>query len=231
MSALNIFVFISAIVAALNPPTLSVIIMSVTSLLGRGKHPRHAGLHTLMFALGIFSLYTVLGLLFRAVLLALPIGTVGYIGLVLAVIIVLFGLLEIKDYFWYGKGLSFKLSISAEKSIHAWTKKHHGHGRGFLLGIYTAVRLSHYTLILVLSSTLLITLLSPNDFLTNVLWGVWYVAPLLVIAGLLVFGVSAYSLTSWKEQTKHTMRLSVGIIYVMIGWVILSVLAGGIKLV
>lgn len=231
MNALTIFVFISAIVAALNPPTLAVIIMSVTSLLGKGKHSRHAGLHTFTLALGVFSLYTVIGLLFRAVLLALPVGIVGYVGLGLALIIVLFGLLEIKDYFWYGKGLSFKLTKSAEKSIHAWTKKHHSHFRGFMLGIYTAIRLSHYSLVLVLSSTLLITLLAPTEILINILWGLWYIAPLLVISGLLVFGVGAYNLTSWKEQTKHSMRLSVGIIYVLIGWVIFAVLAGGLKLV
>lgn len=231
MNALSLFVAISAIVAALNPPTLAVIIMSVTSLLGKGKHPRHAALHTLVFSAGVLVTYTVVALLFRALLLSIPVGIAGYIGLALGAMITLFGLLEIKDYFWYGKGLSFKLSASAEKSIHAWTKKHHGHLRGFILGIYTAVRLSHYTIILVLSSTLLITLLSPGSVAANIAWALWYIAPLLVISFLLAFGVSAYSLTTWKEQTKHSMRLSVGIIYIMIGWVILAVLAGGLKLV
>lgn len=231
MTALTLFMGLSAIVASLNPCTLAVIIMSVSSLLGKGKHPRHAGVHTLMFAFGTFVAYSLLALSWRYLLLALPIGLVGYIGIVLSVFIVLFGLLEIKDYFWYGKGLSFKLSARSETKIHAWTKKHHSHFRGFLLGIYTAFRLSHYTVILVLASTLLLSVLDPTSVLAIFSWATWYVAPLIMIAMLLMFGVNAYSLTTWKEQTKHNMRLSVGVIYILIGWVILTVLAGGLKLV
>lgn len=231
MTALTLFMALSAIVAALNPCTLAVVVMSVSSILGKGKHPRHAGLHTLMFALGTFLAYASLALVWRLILLALPTGVVGYIGIVLAVIIVLFGLFEIKDYFWYGKGLSFKLSAPTEKKIHTWTKTHHSHFRGFLLGIYTALRLSHYTLVLALSSVLLLSLLTPSDPFAGMLWSLWYIAPLAVIAILLVFGVDAHSLTTWKEQTKHNMRLSIGVIYILIGWVILTVLAGGLKLV
>jgi hypothetical protein len=143
----------------------------------------------------------------------------------------LFGLLEIKDYFWYGRGLSLKLTEKTEQRIHAWTKKHHSPLRGFMLGIYTSVKMSHYTSILVVMAALIGTLLTSNNYLLSVIWAFWYVIPILFIAVLSVSGVNPHNLLTWKEQSKHTMRLSIGLLYVLLGWIMLVVLAGGLKLV
>ena len=231
MRTVELLTIIMALVAALNPPSLSVITMSVASLLGNGKHPRHAGLHSLFFSLGILASYSVIAACFSLLVWFLPVAISGYIGLALGVLIILFGLLEVKDYFWYGKGLSFKLSKNAETRIHTWTKKHHNHARGFLLGIYTSLRLSHYTLILLFSSIFLGSFSAPDERFLGLVWAAAYTLPLACISILIFFGVNAHSLTSWKEQTKHTMRLSIGLIYILMGYLILVTMAGGLKLV
>lgn len=229
-SLMGLLVF-SALVASINPCTMSVLIMSISSLVGKGKHPRHVALHTLLFALGIFVSYAIFGLILMLLFSLLPVGIVGYIALLVGVLICIFGLLEIKDYFWYGKGLSFKLTDKTELRIHEWTKKHHSPVRGFLLGIYTSIKMSHYTAILVVMSALIGSLLTPNNYWLGAIWAFWYVLPILLIAVLTVSGVNPHNLLTWKEQSKHAMRLSIGLLYVILGWLMLALLAGGLKLV
>lgn len=231
MNTLMALLVFSALIASINPCTMSVLIMSISSLVGKGKHPRHVALHTFMFGLGIFVSYTIFGTLMMLLFSVLPIGFVGYISLIVGVLICIFGLLEIKDYFWYGKGPSFKLTDITEQKIHAWTKKHHSPIRGFLLGVYTSLKMSHYTSILVIMSALVSVLLTDSNYLLPAIWAFWYVIPIFFIAALSASGVNPHNLLAWKEQSKHTMRLSIGLLYVLMGWIVLVLLAGGLKLV
>ncbi len=231
MNSLLALLVFSALIASVNPCTMSVLIMSVASLVGKGKNPRHVGLHTMLFGIGVFITYASIGTVLLFVFTMLPITIVGYIAVIVAFLICIFGLLEIKDYFWYGSGLSFKLSAKSEKKIHAWTKKHHSHIRGLLLGMYTALKLSHYTAILLVLAALIASLLANGSLYLSVIWAFWYVLPILFIATLAATGANPHNLLSWKEQTKHTMRLSIGLLYVLLGWLVLVLLAGGLKLV
>jgi len=230
MTTIPLIAFFGALIASLNPCTLSVMFMAMSSLFGKKKHPRHAAIYIALFAFGIFLCYSFLGTALSLVLSRLPIGLVGYIGLITSFMLVLFGIFEIKDYFWYGKGWSFKLSAKAEGVVHQWTKKHHSPARGFMLGIYTALRLSHYTLIMILAYSLLFVFSSSQHILLPVIWALWYIVPLLLIAVLVGSGADVHSLLSWKEESKHVMRLSIGLLYVGLGWILLVYLAGGLHL-
>lgn len=231
MNTLIALLVFSALIASINPCTMSVLIMSISSLVGKGKHPKHVGVHTFLFGVGVFFTYAAMGTVMMVLLSLAPIGIVGYAALIVGMLISIFGLLEIKDYFWYGKGLSFKLSDKTERKIHAWTKQHHSPIRGLMLGVYTATKLSHYTIILVLMSAIINTLLSDDGYLLATLWAFWYVLPIILIALLAASGVNSHNLLAWKEQSKHTMRLSIGLLYVLLGWLVLVLLAGGLKLV
>ena len=195
MITMSLLLCFGALIASLNPCTLSVMIMATSSLLGKGKHPKHTGLYILLFTLGIFATYALLGSLVTEIMNLLPVGLIGYIAILLAVLLVVFGLFEVKDYFWYGKGWSFKLSARAEKTIHAWTKKHHSNSRGFLLGVYTALRLSHYTLVMIFAFDALFVLTSTHNLLLPTLWALWYVLPLVLIVLLVMSGAPAHGLT------------------------------------
>jgi cytochrome c biogenesis protein CcdA len=220
MTSLYLLVCTGALIASLNPCTLSVIIMSISSLVGKGKNPRHAALYIALFTLGTFTAYATTGMLLSFGLSHLPARFVG-----------LFGILEVKDYFWYGKGLSFKLSEKAEGEIHRWTKRHHSALRGYLLGIYTALRLSHYTIAMIAVYAVLFVLVPSSTFLPMpVVWAIWYVLPLLFISVLVASGANVHALTMWKEDSKHTMRLSTGLLYIALGWVLLVYLSGGVSL-
>jgi cytochrome c biogenesis protein CcdA len=231
MTTIPFILCLGALIASLNPCTLSVMIMAISSLLGKSKHPRHAAIYTALFALGILVSYAVLGTLLTLLLGALPIGIVGYIAIVVAMVLIFFGVFEIKDYFWYGKGWSFKLSAHAEGVIHNWTKKHHSRWRGFLLGVYTSLRLGHYTIVMIMAySVLFVLATSHTSLILPSLWAVWYVLPLLLISLLVASGANVHSLITWKEESKHVMRLSIGLLYIALGWILLVFLAGGLHL-
>ena len=230
MNTLLVITSIGALIASLNPCTLSVMIMAISSLLGKSKHPRHTGSYVGLFSVGIFLSYTIIGLLSTLILANLPVGLVGYIGILLALILVIFGVFEIKDYFWYGRGWSFKRSARTESVIHDWTKKHHSKRRGFLLGIYTSLRLSHYTLVMIFAYAVLFVLASPYYLSMPIIWALWYIAPLVILSLFVASGLNVHSFLAWKEETKHIMRLSIGLLYVALGWTMLVYLAGGLHI-
>lgn len=231
MNGLHLLLALSALVAAVNPPSMAIVVLSVSTLLGKGKHPRHASLHISLFALGTFIAQILATTLFWILFTYSPLQAVNYIAIALGIVIVGFGLLEIKDYYWYGRRISFSYSKKAEQAIHAWVARHHSHFRGFMLGVFSSLKLTHYTLVLSAASALLIALYEQNASQSIALWGVMYSLPIISIALLTRIGMDPQALTSWREETKHVMRLSVGLIYVIIGWLILTLLAGGLNLI
>ena len=228
-TALVLALVASALIAAVNPCTMGVFVMSISSLLGAGKHPRHAGVHSFFFAVGVALWAFFAAALSLLILTWLPVGVVGYIGLVVAVVLVVSGLIEIKDYFWYGRGLSFKLGARAETSIHKWTKQHHSHVRGLLLGIYSSIVSSHYTFGLIAASMVIVRLSGHVSYGYPVLWAVVYGLPLLSFSQLVLYGVSVVSISSWREQSKASMRLAIGLLFVLIGWVLILSSVSGVS--
>ncbi len=231
MYTLTMLIALLAVITAVNPPTMHVISQSVEYILGKGRHPRHAGTHTIAFALGVAVASLLITSVWWAILTLLPFGVVGYILVVLAVCAVLCGLLEVKDYYWFGRGLSFTFSEKIGSKLKVWARHHHARHRGFLLGLYVSLKLLHYTNVLAIAVTTLGFVLRRHDWTTPLQWSLWYAAPLLVIGLLVASGVNASALSTWKEQSKHHMRLSVGLAYILFGLVALTVVAGGIKLV
>ncbi len=227
--ALSLALIVSALIAAVNPCTMGVFVMSISSLLGAGKHPRHAALHSFFFAIGVGVWVGFLAGLSLLVLSYLSVGVIGYVGLVAAALLVMSGLIEIKDYFWYGRGISFKLGKRAESSIHKWTKLHHGNLRGFLLGVYSSIVSTHYTIGLIVASMIIVRLSGQLSVLYPILWAIVFIVPLLSFSQLVMYGVSVFSISTWREQSKASMRLAIGLLFVLIGWVLILSSVGGVN--
>lgn len=223
-------IVISALIAALNPVTSSVVIMSLTSLSGKRKSATHRGLYTCMFAFGMGMSMAVIATAAYLTFSLIHYWLVALIGFIAAVTLSVFGLLEIKDYFWYGRGLSFKMSARAEHAIHEWTKTHHGHGRAFMLGAFVSLHTLHYVLVMIVGTMALLYMSHPYMTFSGFIWAFWYTLPLLFVAALTASGMHATNMLVWKEDTKHTMRLSIGLLYIAISWLLFAVVSGGIRL-
>jgi hypothetical protein len=230
---LTTVVVLISLIAAFNPCSLGVSVLSVASLLGVGKHPKHAGSHLFVLSSAASLLYAALGIVLTATLLLVPTSLRGFFAVLVGLWVIIVGLIEIKDYFWYGRGISFKMTDRVEKKIYAWTKTHHGHGKGFMLGLYSTVHQLHYTGGLLAASSVIIALSQPTGVvaLYSVVWAVVYSLPILLIAASVLYGVQLYNIAHWRENSKAGMRLAIGLLHVLVGWVLIALSTGGLRII
>ena len=57
-----------------------------------------------------------------------------------------------------------------------------------------------------------------------------FVFPMLVLLTLIINGIRVSSVQRWKEESKGKMRLGVGLLLVVLGWVLVLTTSGGLSL-
>ena len=226
-AAVNLPVIIgAALVDSINPCAFGVLLFLLAFLLKSVKKRSVMITNGLIYIVGVFITYLIAGLLLLPVVRALgqfSVWSYRIIGL----IVIIAGLLEIKDYFWYGKGFSLGIAPSNAERIKMYTKKV-GKNKmtAFLLGVFVAlVELpctgAVYLAILALMSTSGLTL-SNLEFL--LIYNFIFVLPLIAILLGVAYGMDVNKFKAWKEEHKGAMRLVVGLLLVLMGaWMVFSV--------
>ena len=116
-------------------------------------------------------------------------------------LVVILGLLEIKDFFWYGKGISLRIPARRAEQIKKLVKNVSIPG-SIVLGIFVAAVELPCTGGPYLAIT---TLLAKMGFSWSVFWllavyNFIFVLPLIVILFLAYFGVSTKKIHQWKKK-------------------------------
>jgi len=224
-----ITVIITAAIDAINPCAIGVMILMVSAVLTAGKSVKRLVILGGMYIFAVFSAYLLAGFGLLYFLSSIPLFVTEYLSIFVGMLIVFAGILEIKDFFWYGRW--FSLSIPAYFSKKLDGKASNATFIGvFLLGLFvSAVELpctgAPYLAI--------ITLLSQNfdfsAFLLLVLYNLIFVSPLIIILGLVVSGVELEHIKFWKHENKGTMRLLIGLLLVALGWLLIFIANGVIN--
>ena len=178
----------------------------------------------------LFSVYLLAGLGLMYYLSSLPLYMAEYISIAVGILIILAGILEIKDFFWYGRWFSLTIPAVFAKKIHNYASKTTIFGVIFLGAFVSAVELpctgAPYLAI--------ITLLSQNfnftAFILLLLYNVIFVAPLIVILLLVAFGVKLHRIKRWKQANRSYMRLLIGLLLIALGWLLMLIANGTINL-
>jgi len=140
-----------------------------------------------------------------------------------AVIAVIAGLINIKDFFWYGKGISLRIPESKKELIKRLVRKASIPSAivlGFVVSLVelpcTGIVYFNIINLLVNQSTLLqaITYLLLYNFI--------FVLPLFLILSLFYFGLSLSALESWLARNRKWLRLITGLFMIFLGVLILS---------
>lgn len=153
-----------------------------------------AGMYALYMA-GIYSALTVVGFL-------------GWIQIVVAVAAGIFGLVSVKDYFAFRKGLSFTIPDSAKPGIYKRVRAAAGHDRlvpALLATAALGVAVSLIETPCTAGFPVLWTgLLKANGigFAESALLFVAYMVPFL-IDEMIVFGIAVFTMKATKMQEKH----------------------------
>lgn len=222
-------VIASAAIDSINPCAIGVLILMVSLVLSGKDTMKRLLLLGSLYVGAIFITYLLAGLGLVYFLAAIPLWVTEYLSIAVGSLVILAGLLEIKDYFWYGQGFSLQIPAYFSAKIEHYAKRITIPGVIFLGAFVAGVELpctgAPYLAI--------ITILSLNfnfsAFLLLVLYNFIFVLPLLVILLMVAGGVKVNSIHKWKTDNKHYMRLGIGILLIILGWLLMLIANGTIN--
>lgn len=222
-------VLISAAVDSINPCAIGVLILMVSVVLG-GKGSVRKLLYLGGLYIGaIFVTYLLAGLGLIYFLSSVPLFVAEYLALIVGFFVILAGLLEVKDFFWYGEGFSLQIPPYFAQKIHDFSKNITVPGvillGAFIAGVELPCTGAPYLAI--------ITLLSLNfnftAFMLLILYNIVFVSPLVVILLLVAGGMKVDKIKKWKQNNKGYMRFAIGYMLVALGWILILIANGTIN--
>ena len=215
-------VLLGAAVDAINPCAFAVLILLITAVLGAGGQKRalYAGL---AFSASIFVSYYLMGVgLYSAVEAA---GVSRAIYIVVAVLAVVIGLFNLKDYLWYGKWFVMEVPLSwrpaLKKTIAGVTSVPGAFFTGLAVSLFLLPCTSGpYIVILGL-------LAQTETRLAAMLWLLLYnlvfILPMIAITVAVYFGLTtAAKAEAWRTGHLKTLHLVAGTIILLLGVAMLA---------
>jgi len=222
-------VVITALIDSINPCAIGVLVILIATLLGLSKNKNKMLSVGLIYITAVFLTYLAAG--FGLLYLIQKLNISQQLSWFVGGLVIIMGLLEIKDFFWYGKGITLQIPPKRAEQIKKMMKKISIPG-SIVLGIFVAAVELPCTGGPYLAIT---TILAKNGFSWKILelllvYNLIFILPLLVILFLVFFGVSSERIKVWKDKQKKWMRLFIGIVMVALGVALILIANGTIKL-
>src|SRR4030067_2340025 len=112
----------SSSIDSINPCAIGVLILMISVVLsGKGSVGRMVFLGSL-YIFAVFITYLIAGLGLVFFLASIPLFVTEYLSIFVGSFIILAGLIEIKDFFWYGRGFCLGIPVVFTKKIHDLSK-------------------------------------------------------------------------------------------------------------
>lgn len=211
---------------AINPCEFAVLILLMASMLVADQQNRKRALWTgLSFTAAIFISYFLMGIGLFEFIRNYTLSFSGYFYKTVATLAIILGLLNIKDYFWYGGG-GFLMEVPQ-----AWRPKMKSLVMGvtnplagFLIGIVVSLFLLPCTsgpYVVILGMLAAKTTLA-KALLYLVAYNIIFIAPMLAIVFLIYYGLSPEKAENWRKQKLRLLHLIAGVVLVAIGIVMLA---------
>lgn len=219
----------AAILDSINPCVLGVLIFLIAFMTRMFKKPSKMLMMGFLYTAVVYITYLVLGI----GILKLTLGTnvAGTFYWIAALVAIVAGLLEIKDYFWYGKGFSLQMIPGASQRIKYWTASiEKMETRHPVLLILTIIGLGIFVVLVELPCTgapylAVLGLLSKGEYATALplllLYNLIFILPLIIVIFIAYFGTSSSRLEAWRSENKGLMRLVVGAFLLALGFYML----------
>lgn len=218
-----------ALVDSINPCVIGVLLVMLTVLLKTGDKSKVLK-NGIAYVVGVYATYLIGGLtllsIFNAVRGIVAISQMLY--LVVGVFVIIAGILEIKDYFWYGRWFSLAIPKSfigyVEEKVN--TTNTSMFAAFFFGSVITLVELpctgAPYLAILAKMSQGGANFVSGLPLL--LLYNLVFVIPLIAIIGMVYYGFAIKRLDSWKQEHRGLMRLGIGLALSAVGiWIITAI--------
>jgi len=221
-SSILALIVISGLLDGINPCAFAVLLffvafLFITSRTSLEQTKRRLLLVGLIYITGVYLAYLIVGLgIIRAIIITPFPHLVGKIG---GVLVILLGAINIKDYFWPGRGPSLSMSISQWEVVRKWIRRStilSSFVAGLLVslfefpctgGIYVAV-------LGMLAQQTTFT----QGFVCLLIYNVAFVLPLIALLAFVSHRrVVGFSLEKWQQRHGKRMRLLLGLVMVGLG--------------
>jgi len=208
-------VMAAALIDSINPCAIAVMVFLLTYLISIGAKRRMLKIGVVYISV-VFLTYFFSGLGLLAFVQVLNLGSPIY--LFAAIVAIVVGVINIKDFFWYGKGFSLQIPKSRTPSIHKYVKKSTLPATvvlGFLVSLYELPCTGgvYIAILGLLANT--VTRLAAIPIL--LMYNFFFVLPLIIILLLVIKGSSAENITNWKDKNKKYMKLFSGLFMLILG--------------
>lgn len=223
-----ITVITTALVDSINPCAIGVLILLISTLLSLSKNKKRMLFVGMVYLTVVYVTYFLAGLgLLYFIQQFHAANTVAYIA---AVIVIILGIIEVKDFYWYGRGFSLTIPKSQIGRIKRYAAKASIPGVIALGFLVAAVELPCTG-----GPYLAITTLLAKDFNWT---GFWYLAlyNFIFVLPLLVILIGVYStltvthVENWKSKYRKWMRLFTGLVMIALGILLILYANGDINL-
>ena len=210
---------------AINPCEFAILILLMASMLATEDNRKRALKTGLAFAAAVFIAYFLMGVGLLGFIRAYTLSFSGVFYKSVAGLAIIIGLLNIKDYFWYGGG-GFIMEVPQR-----WRPKMKGLIRnvttpigGFLIGLVVSLFLlpctsGPYVVILGLLATKT-TLFKAILYL--VAYNLIFVAPMIIIVLAMYWGLPPERAEEWRKSKIRLLHLIAGIVLIALGIVMLT---------
>lgn len=222
-------IIVAAAVDSINPCVFGVLIFLIAFMTRVFKSPNKMLLFGLLYSAVVYTTYLLLG--FGILKIAIGTGIASFFYWLAALIAIFAGLLEIKDYFWYGKGFSLQIIPGGAERIKFYTKQlEKTEQKHPLMLVLTTIVLGIVVVLVELPCTgapylAILGLLSKGEFIKAVpmllLYNLIFILPLFIIIGIAYFGTSSERLEVWRKENRGLMRLGIGLLLLALGFYML----------
>ena len=212
-------VVVAALIDSINPCAIGVLLflMAVLLSMGSAKRAMRAGL---IYSVVIFAVYLAAG--FGIMRLIGVFDILNTVQIVAGAIILVGGLIELKDFFWEGRGISLRIPEGTKPTLEKFVRK------GTLpaiivLGVLVALVELPCTGGIYLGILGLISDGGSLGTLYLVVYNLIFILPLVFITWLVARGTKVDAVNEWVQRNKKYMRLAAGVIMVALALVLLGI--------
>ena len=213
----------AAMIDSINPCAIGVILFLSTVLLKASSEKKMLIKLGSVYILTVYVVYTLSGLgliWFQHTLIQR--GFAEAVGMTVGGFVIVLGLIEIKEFFWYKKGISLEIASRYKERIAKMAEHISLMGIIAIGGFVAIVELPCTGGPYLAITTILAKSFTAEAFVLLLVYNVIFVLPLLVILLMIYFGASTLHLKKWREENRKWMNLASGLLMLVLGGMLIA---------
>lgn len=220
----------TAAIDSINPCAIGVLILMISVLIASKASTKRMLLLGGLYILAVLVVYLAAGLGLMYFFASLPLLLTEYLSIGVGLLIIIAGIIEVKDYFWYGRWFSLSIPVYFSKKLHGYASKATIPGVLILGAFVSAVELPCTGAPYLAIITLLSQYFDFSAFILLLIYNVVFVAPLIIILIMVAAGWKLHKIKAWKQGARPYMRLFVGLLLIGLGWMLMFIANGTLNL-